>query len=214
MSQEGSHSAISILRKLEQEADAAHSYYFGSRVGTHLATAYFRAGERAQALAALRKVLDVGIQGGLYQTILDQGPEIGTLLLSVREQMARTGDPTDFVSYVDRLGEGYRARHGPHVEASPTSAIAKPLSIRESEILDLIARGRSNKEIARILSIAPETVKSHVKHIFIKLDVERRAQAVWRAGPLASSALYNSCYLRSTPCPVGLGQSQASCYLH
>jgi len=48
----------------------------------------------------------------------------------------------------------------------------------------LIAEGRSNKEIARILSIAPETVKSHVKHIFVKLNVERRAQAVSRAQSL------------------------------
>ena len=100
--------------------------------------------------------------------------------------------PRGTVISVDRFGEGYRAGHRLQVKASPTSAIAKPLSIRESEILDLIARGRSNKEIARILSIAPETVKSHVKHIFIKLDVERRAQAVWRAQSLASSALYNS----------------------
>ena len=51
-------------------------------------------------------------------------------------------------------------------------------------VLTLIAEGRSNKEIARILSIAPETVKTHVKHIFIKLDVERRAQAVSRAQSL------------------------------
>ena len=129
-------------------------------------------------------MLDVGIQGGLYQTILDQGPEIGTLLLSVREQMARTGDPTDFVSYVDRLVEGYRSRYEPHVEAKPTFAVAEPLSVREGDILNLIARGRSNKEIARSLSIAPETVKTHVKHIFIKLNVEKRAQAVSRAQSL------------------------------
>jgi len=50
----------------------------------------------------------------------------------------------------------------------------------ESDVLGLIAAGRSNKEIARILSIAPETVKTHVKHIFIKLNVEKRAQAVPR----------------------------------
>jgi Bacterial regulatory proteins, luxR family len=49
---------------------------------------------------------------------------------------------------------------------------------------NLIAQGRGNKEIARILSIAPETVKSHVKHIFIKLNVQRRAQAVSRAQTL------------------------------
>ena len=184
LSQDDSQSAISILKNLEHEADDAHSYYFGLRVGTHLATAYFRAGERADALAALRKVLDIGIQEGLYQTILDQGPEIGTLLLSVRENVARTGDPADFVSYVDRLVEGYRSRYQPQVEAKPTSAVAEPLSVREGDILNLIARGRSNKEIARILSIAPETVKSHVKHIFIKLNVEKRAQAVSRAQSL------------------------------
>jgi LuxR family maltose regulon positive regulatory protein len=45
----------------------------------------------------------------------------------------------------------------------------------------LIAEGLSNKEIARNLAITPETVKSHVKHIFIKLNVEKRAQAVSRA---------------------------------
>jgi DNA-binding CsgD family transcriptional regulator len=69
------------------------------------------------------------------------------------------------------------------LEAVPAtaSAISDPLSVREGDILDLIAQGRSNKEIARILSIAPETVKTHVKHIFIKLNVEKRAQAVSRA---------------------------------
>jgi len=60
------------------------------------------------------------------------------------------------------------------------SALAA-LSAREVEILNLIAQGRSNKEIARVLSIAPETIKSHLKHIFTKLKVERRAQAVSRA---------------------------------
>jgi LuxR family transcriptional regulator, maltose regulon positive regulatory protein len=48
----------------------------------------------------------------------------------------------------------------------------------------LIAEGLSNKEIARDLVIAPETVKSHVKNIFAKLNVEKRAQAVARAQSL------------------------------
>jgi FixJ family two-component response regulator len=63
------------------------------------------------------------------------------------------------------------------------SALAA-LSAREVEILNLIAQGRSNKEIARVLCIAPETIKSHLKHIFTKLNVERRAQAVSRAQSL------------------------------
>jgi LuxR family transcriptional regulator, maltose regulon positive regulatory protein len=154
------------------------------RITAHLATAYLRAGERANALIALRKVLDIGMKEGLYQTILDQGPDIGTLLSSVRENAARTGDLTDFVSYVDRLIEGYGARYQSQGNERTTSAVEEPLSTREGNVLGLIAAGRTNKEIARILSIAPETVKSHVKHIFIKLNVERRAQAVSRAQSL------------------------------
>ena len=61
------------------------------------------------------------------------------------------------------------------------SSTAGALSPREGDILKLVADGLSNKEIARDLAIAPETVKSHIKHIFIKLNVERRAQAVSRA---------------------------------
>jgi ATP/maltotriose-dependent transcriptional regulator MalT len=49
------------------------------------------------------------------------------------------------------------------------SVISDPLSVREGDILGLIAQGLSNKEIARSLCIAPETVKTHVKHIFVKL---------------------------------------------
>ena len=45
------------------------------------------------------------------------------------------------------------------------------LSARESDVLKLIAEGLSIKEIARALARTPETVKSHVKHIFIKLNV-------------------------------------------
>ena len=53
-------------------------------VGALLAMAYLRAGARTDALVAFRKVLNAGQHVGLYQTILDQGPEIGALLLSVR----------------------------------------------------------------------------------------------------------------------------------
>ena len=153
-------------------------------VGALLAMAYLRAGARTDALVAFRKVLNAGQHVGLYQTILDQGPEIGALLLSVRDETAGAEDSTNFASYLDRLIEGYGARYQPQVKVGVTSASAEPLSTREGEILNWIAQGRSNKEIARILSVTPETVKTHVKHIFNKLDVEKRAQAVSRAQSL------------------------------
>ena len=51
-------------------------------------------------------------------------------------------------------------------------------------ILGLVRRGLSNKRIALELGIAPETVKSHAKHIFLKLGAQTRVEAVSRASSL------------------------------
>ena len=66
-------------------------------------------------------------------------------------------------------------------EATPAGV---SLSARERTILLLMCRGLSNKTIARELSIAPETVKSHAKNIFGKLAARSRAQAVYLAATL------------------------------
>jgi LuxR family maltose regulon positive regulatory protein len=58
------------------------------------------------------------------------------------------------------------------------------LSDRERVILVCMSQGFSNKGIAKKLGIAPETVKSHAKNIFIKLAVRTRAEAVCHAGGL------------------------------
>jgi ATP/maltotriose-dependent transcriptional regulator MalT len=60
------------------------------------------------------------------------------------------------------------------------------LSARECDILGLISQGFSNKSIARMLGISPETVKTHLKRIFLKLAVGTRAAAVTRATSLGS----------------------------
>jgi len=57
-------------------------------------------------------------------------------------------------------------------------AIDEPLTSREMEILRLIAEGHANKQIARKIGVAEETVKAHLKNIFAKLDVADRTHAV------------------------------------
>jgi len=83
----------------------------------------------------------------------------------------------------DRLsGRDLRSGYG---RAAQSSCLAiETLTARERDILAMIGQGLSNKRIARARDISPETVKSHVKNIFLKLVVSTRAQAVSQAGSL------------------------------
>jgi LuxR family maltose regulon positive regulatory protein len=72
------------------------------------------------------------------------------------------------------------------VELAPPAmeSLIEPLTERELEVLRLIVAGLSNPEIAEELFIAISTVKSHVNHIYGKLGVESRTQALLRAQDL------------------------------
>jgi ATP/maltotriose-dependent transcriptional regulator MalT len=63
----------------------------------------------------------------------------------------------------------------------PVRFAGEAITTRERDVLSMIGRGCSNKHIARKLEISPETVKSHIKNIFSKLDVSTRTEAVSRA---------------------------------
>ena len=113
------------------------------------------------------------------QTFLDREYEIGALIISLQDNLKCAGRLRELSSHdEDAMVDG--CAHDTGREPGQTFAGAALLSPRERAILELIARGRSNKEIARELGITPETVKSHVKNIFVKLEVDKRAKAVAR----------------------------------
>ena len=68
--------------------------------------------------------------------------------------------------------------------SSVSTSLIEPLSEREKEVLRLITEGLSNREIAETLFITVGTAKTHVNHIFDKLDVSSRTQAIARARDL------------------------------
>ena len=72
----------------------------------------------------------------------------------------------------------------PAIEGNPRAAEALGISPRELEVLREIAAGHSNKEIALLLHVSPNTVKTHVARLFEKLDARRRTDALRKAREL------------------------------
>ena len=117
---------------------------------------------------------------GAIQPVLDSGANLTGLLPLYACTAQGEEKPAAYTDFVNRLN----AAITPAKSAPAQDADVKPgVSPRELDILVSIADGLSNKEIARQLGIAPETVKSHVKSIFTKLHITRRTQAVaWLKG--------------------------------
>jgi len=130
-------------------------------------------GARPAFLSALR----AGHGAGLIRTLLD----VTGGALPVFMELASQGiDEPVLAFYARRLqaaaGASGTAAPRPVGEATPAAV----LSERESEILGLLAQAMSNKKIASVLNVSPETVKWHLKNIYAKLGVNGRGRAAAR----------------------------------
>ena len=117
----------------------------------------------------LAAALRAGARGYLLKTV------DGEMLASAIERAAR-GVSTLSPEMTGKLADAFRATSATDT-APPSADPIESLSPREREILAQIARGASNKEIARALDIAETTVKIHVQHILRKLNLVSRVQA-------------------------------------
>ncbi|MHA7600995.1 response regulator [Alicycliphilus sp. T452] len=122
--------------------------------------------------ADLATALRHGAQGYLLKTI------DGDLLAQAIRRAAR-GEPVVSPEMMGKLVAAFQSQGAPEPEPEPAPPEdpAPQLSPREQEVLREIARGASNKEIARTLDIAETTVKIHVQHILRKLGLTSRVQA-------------------------------------
>ncbi len=79
---------------------------------------------------------------------------------------------------------GHRAPPPPPFDGNPQAQASLGISPREREVLELLAAGLSNKQIADKLNVSPHTVKTHVARLFEKLDARRRTEAILKAREL------------------------------
>ncbi|MFY9899613.1 MAG: LuxR C-terminal-related transcriptional regulator [Xanthobacteraceae bacterium] len=177
------HEAIRLLTSARQEAIEAKQLHRALLIAVQLSTTLLQARDSVAAHRVFQDAMRAAAAGKMGQLVLDGGPQIGELLASFQDSPRNKPNP-ELISYAEELMMRWRQRYEPQAVEKDKLSVAELLSTRERNIISLIARGQSNKEVARDLGISPETVKSHMKHIFEKLAVEKRTQAVARAQSL------------------------------
>lgn len=144
------------------------------------ALAYQAQGESDNALETLNRALSLAEPEGYVRLFLDEVQPMAQLLYQAAENGIAPG-------YAGWLLAQFPTEEQAIILTSPhplTHTLIEPLTNRELEVMQLIASGASNAEIAQELYIAVGTVKNHVKNIYSKLDVHSRAQAIARARDL------------------------------
>ncbi len=140
------------------------------------------------------------------RTIVRDSPHIGVVVVTMFEDddsvfaamragargyVLKGADQDEILKVIRAVASG-EAHFGPEIArrlmgffsaprpTAPAEAFPE-LTAREREVLDLIAKGRTNQEIAKELYLSPKTVRNHISNIFTKLQVADRAQAIIRA---------------------------------
>ncbi|MCP2084501.1 UNVERIFIED_ORG: DNA-binding NarL/FixJ family response regulator [Paraburkholderia sediminicola] len=179
------------LRQLHSDTVLRRDRYGAVTIALLLIEALLVAGLRDDAVEALVTLLKQGASAGLQQTLVDCSERVAKLIDGMaRGSIVPAGDVRELLPYAGAL-MSRRRRGAAHAQpASDTardiarSVAAMGLSERERVIIGLMGRGLTNKQIAIRLCIAPETVKSHAKHLYSKLSVRNRIEAVTLASRL------------------------------
>lgn len=135
-----------------------------------------------EARADLQHALSIAEAGGYLRIFLDEGQPMQILIKQWLAQAA-VGPLRD---YAARLLDQFDIEFGKDKTETVPSAdgLIEPLSPREMEVLELMASGMTNKQIAAQLIVSPGTVKAHTAAIYRKLNAANRTESVARARQL------------------------------
>jgi serine/threonine-protein kinase PknK len=189
---QGDHlAATALLAEVPRECRAVGARYgeIGSTIV--LSKSLALTGDTRAAIETLVPALVAGVNAGLVRTIVDGGPELLNLIVELREAN-RTGRlapglpelPAEYLSLLLSTAHADAQNAAIPVIGRPGERGSLPeeeLTVREVEILRLLERGLSNKQIARCLGVTINTVKWYLKGIYVKLGVVRRGESIAEA---------------------------------
>lgn len=136
-------------------------------------------GDTEEAQGTFEEALRLAEPGGFMRTFMDEGPWVTEFLQSAISR----GVCTEYAGRVmDALGISLPTPA--HKLVSPPAGLVEALSEREMQVLRLLNSSLSIPNIAGELTVAVSTVRTHVKHIYAKLDVHSRLEAVAKAQEL------------------------------
>ena len=142
----------------------------------------------SKALDALKYGLELASKGEWIRPFLDVGSDIADLLLQLQKQDIE-------VEFIERILSAFKEEEdrkltlttktqNVNLFSEKSKSEVESLTNREIEVLDLIAKGLRNREIAEKIFLAPTTIKKHIYNIYQKLDVHSRLEVVTKAREL------------------------------
>lgn len=167
--------AFRLLKRLLQVAEEEERQGVQIEALALQAMAHWKQGKQAEAMTSLERALRTAEPEGYVRLFADLGLPMARLL---QEARSRAVMPDYVARLLTAVGSDFS------ISTSTKATLPEPLSPREQEILELIAAGLTNPEIAVKLVISPETVKKHTGNIYSKLGVRGRTAAVARAREL------------------------------
>jgi DNA-binding NarL/FixJ family response regulator len=141
---------------------------------------------RMDGIEAIRRLAARGTSAIALTTYADDASVLGALRAGARGYLTKDAGADEIKAAVEAVARG-EAALDPAIQHHVLAAVSAPAEVpetpddltpREVEVLQLIAEGLTNGEIAERLVVSAATVKSHVNHIFAKIGARDRAQAV------------------------------------
>src|SRR5215204_4236665 len=172
--------ALQLLDRVREVAEAADSKGNIIEILTLQALALRAKDEKTRALNIMGQAFALGEPEGYVRTYVDEGLAMVELLSEVLEAQQKSRLAFNVPMHYLRKLMAVLER-GATGATLPAARLPEPLSERELEVLQLIAAGKTNRQIATELFVSVGTVKTHINNVYRKLDAHSRTQAVARA---------------------------------